>query len=238
MTYLADARIVLTAAESSHIRTTLGALAYDPPAARATSARCASLPTPRFPTGSSTRSIARRRRPPMRTARSRSTTADRRRRKGQPEVRGNRPLVQGRRVERERAGRVEHAGRRAVLDCARRPRAVNNLTPHKATARDYTGLSLRSNSIYIENAAQAHMPEGDTSPFALLLLGVRSEAGGGPYTRLADARRAAAAVAGRYRATMASTTSSACRTGGAGRATPRDNTDLSAVLSGRSMRRA
>ena len=30
MTYLADARIALTAAESAHIRQTLGALAYDP----------------------------------------------------------------------------------------------------------------------------------------------------------------------------------------------------------------
>ena len=66
----------------------------------------------------------------------------------------------------------------------------NNLTPHKATARDYTGSAEVELDFHIENAAQAHMPEGDTSPFALLLLGVRSEAGGGPYTRLADARRA------------------------------------------------
>ncbi|WP_249214391.1 hypothetical protein [Burkholderia cenocepacia] len=74
MTYLADERIALTAVESAHIRTTLGALDYDLPAAPVISARSASLPTTRFLTGSSTHSIGRRRRPPTRTARSRSTT--------------------------------------------------------------------------------------------------------------------------------------------------------------------
>jgi L-asparagine oxygenase len=68
---------------------------------------------------------------------------------------------------------------------------VNNLTPHKDNAKDYTGLGSDVElDFHIENAALAHMPEGDTSPMALLLLGVRGEQGTGPCTRLADARHA------------------------------------------------
>jgi L-asparagine oxygenase len=69
---------------------------------------------------------------------------------------------------------------------------VNNLTPHRHAAREYTGLGSDVElDFHTENAAQAHMPEGDTSPLALLLLGIRGEPGGtGPLTRVADARAA------------------------------------------------
>jgi hypothetical protein len=67
---------------------------------------------------------------------------------------------------------------------------VNNLTPHKHTAHEYTGLGSEVElDFHTENAAQAHMPEGDTSPLALLLLGIRTEPGvDGPKTHVADAR--------------------------------------------------
>ncbi|SEK40646.1 Taurine catabolism dioxygenase TauD, TfdA family [Variovorax sp. YR750] len=115
---------------------------------------------------------------------------------------------------------------------------VNNLTPHKHTRNDYTGLGSEVElDFHIENAAQAFMPEGDTSPLALLLLGLRAAPEGedrGPFTRVADARLALArlsdedleALYGRnfiirvpYRWRGATPT-------------PRDNTDLSPVLSG------
>ncbi|MDC9583435.1 TauD/TfdA family dioxygenase, partial [Xenorhabdus sp. PR6a] len=68
---------------------------------------------------------------------------------------------------------------------------VNNLTPHKETTRQFTGLGSEVElDFHIENAAQAYMPEGDTSPFALLLLGIRNEPEGGPFTRISDCRRA------------------------------------------------
>lgn len=68
---------------------------------------------------------------------------------------------------------------------------VNNLTPHKETAKDFTGLGSEVElDFHIENAAQAFMPEGDTSPLALILLGVRGELHGGPMTRISDCRRA------------------------------------------------
>ncbi|RQZ59999.1 TauD/TfdA family dioxygenase [Burkholderia sp. Bp9004] len=71
---------------------------------------------------------------------------------------------------------------------------INNLTPHLHTARDYTGLgSLVELDFHTENAAQAHMPYGDTSPIALILLGIRQQAGDGePETHLSDARKALA----------------------------------------------
>lgn len=112
---------------------------------------------------------------------------------------------------------------------------VNNLTPHKEFARAYTGLGSEVElDFHIENAAQAHMPEGDTSPFALMLLGVRGEMGGGPATRLADARRALRLLSeqdieclcGRHFIIRVP-----YRWRGA-TPTPRDNTDLAAVLSG------
>jgi L-asparagine oxygenase len=69
---------------------------------------------------------------------------------------------------------------------------VNNLTPHKHTTHEYTGLGSEVElDFHTENAAQAHMPEGDTSPLALLLLGIRTEPGvPGPKTHVADAREA------------------------------------------------
>lgn len=68
---------------------------------------------------------------------------------------------------------------------------VNNLTPHKENTKDYTGLGSEVElDFHIENAAQAFMPEGDTSPLALILLGVRGEPHGGPMTRISDCRRA------------------------------------------------
>lgn len=115
---------------------------------------------------------------------------------------------------------------------------VNNLTPHKESAQEFTGLGSEVElDFHIENAAQAHMPEGDTSPFALLLLGVRSEPGGGPLTRVADCRRALKRMTQEdleylygknyiirvpYRWRDAT-------------ARPRDNTDLSPILSGPSV---
>lgn len=66
---------------------------------------------------------------------------------------------------------------------------VNNLTPHKEAAKEFTGLGSEVElDFHIENAAQAYMPEGDTSPLALILLGVRGEPLGGPQTRISDCR--------------------------------------------------
>lgn len=68
---------------------------------------------------------------------------------------------------------------------------VNNLTPHKDKATDFTGLgSAVELDFHIENAAQVYQPEGDTSPFALMLLGVREDAKAKPLTRISDAREA------------------------------------------------
>ncbi|CAE6868126.1 hypothetical protein R75461_08410 [Paraburkholderia nemoris] len=69
---------------------------------------------------------------------------------------------------------------------------INNLTPHLHKASEYTGLgSLVELDFHTENAAQAHMPNGDTSPIALILLGIRQQSGGGePETHLSDARKA------------------------------------------------
>lgn len=68
---------------------------------------------------------------------------------------------------------------------------VNNLTSHKQHTSEFTGLGSDVElDFHIENAAQVHMSGGDTSPFALLLLGIRNEPEGGPLTRVADARRA------------------------------------------------
>ncbi|HDU4042418.1 TPA: TauD/TfdA family dioxygenase [Klebsiella aerogenes] len=68
---------------------------------------------------------------------------------------------------------------------------VNNLTPHQEHAHEFTGLGSEVElDLHIENAAQAWMPEGDTSPFALILLGIRGEPDGGPLTHVTDTRRA------------------------------------------------
>ncbi|MCP1204113.1 TauD/TfdA family dioxygenase [Pantoea sp. B550] len=112
---------------------------------------------------------------------------------------------------------------------------VNNLTPHKEAAKEFTGLGSEVElDFHIENAAQAYMPEGDTSPLALILLGVRGEPLGGPQTRISDCRRALEKLSEEdikhlygknfiirvpYRWRGAS-------------AEPRDNTDLSPILSG------
>lgn len=112
---------------------------------------------------------------------------------------------------------------------------VNNLTPHKEFAHAYTGLGSEVElDFHIENAAQAHMTEGDTSPFALMLLGVRAEPGGGPATRLADARRALRLLSERdieYLYGRHFIIRVPYRWRGA-TPKPRDNTDLAAVLSG------
>ena len=112
---------------------------------------------------------------------------------------------------------------------------VNNLTPHKETAHEFTGLGSEVElDFHIENAAQAHMPEGDTSPFALLLLGVRAEPDGGPLTRVADCRRALALMSDEdidYLYGKHYIIRVPYRWRGA-TPTPRDNTDLSPILSG------
>lgn len=112
---------------------------------------------------------------------------------------------------------------------------VNNLTPHKEAALEFTGLGSEVElDFHIENAAQAHMPDGDTSPFALLLLGVRREPVAGPLTRVADCRLALASLSeedidylyGRHYIIRVP-----YRWRGA-TSMVRDNTDLSPVLSG------
>ncbi|WP_272524936.1 TauD/TfdA family dioxygenase [Providencia sp. PROV196] len=68
---------------------------------------------------------------------------------------------------------------------------VNNLTPHPDATKEYTGLGSEVElDFHIENAAQAHMPEGDTSPLFLMLLGIRTDIDNGPFTRIADMRNA------------------------------------------------
>jgi L-asparagine oxygenase len=113
---------------------------------------------------------------------------------------------------------------------------INNLTPHLRNARDYTGLgSLVELDFHTENAAQAHMPYGDTSPIALLLLGIRRQSGDDePETHLADSRQALSLLSDddirylrerhfiirvpyRWRGTMSG---------------PQDNTDLCSIVSG------
>ncbi|PCE29706.1 TauD/TfdA family dioxygenase [Burkholderia ubonensis] len=112
---------------------------------------------------------------------------------------------------------------------------VNNLTPHKENAQEYTGLGSDVElDFHIENAAQVHMPEGDTSPSALLLLGVRAEPGGGPMTRLADARKALRLLSPEdidqlYKNNYIIRVPYRWR---GATSTPRDNTDLRPILSG------
>lgn len=66
---------------------------------------------------------------------------------------------------------------------------VNNLTPHKDKINDFTGLGSGVElDFHIENAAQVYQEEGDTSPFVLVLLGVREDTNAQPMTRLSDAR--------------------------------------------------
>lgn len=72
------------------------------------------------------------------------------------------------------------------------PKLVNDLVPHPEAVGEYTGngsdLEL---DLHTENAFQAHDSRGDTSPLALLLLGVRGDpCGVGPKTWVADARQA------------------------------------------------
>lgn len=68
---------------------------------------------------------------------------------------------------------------------------VNNLTPQREKAKDFTGLgSSVELDFHIENAAQVYQTEGDTSPFALMLLGVRADLVAQPLTRISDARQA------------------------------------------------
>jgi len=71
---------------------------------------------------------------------------------------------------------------------------VNNLTPHLEHSNEFTGLGSQVElDFHIENAAQHYLSTGDISPLALILLGIRSQAGvPGPLTRLADSRLALA----------------------------------------------
>lgn len=113
---------------------------------------------------------------------------------------------------------------------------VNNLVPHKENAQEYTGLGSEVElDFHIENAAQAFMQEGDTSPQALLLLGLRGAPdGAGPLTRVSDARLALARLSdedleqlyGRHYIIRVP-----YRWRGA-TPTPRDNTELCPIVSG------
>ncbi|MCS4249424.1 TauD/TfdA family dioxygenase [Pseudomonas sp. BIGb0164] len=69
---------------------------------------------------------------------------------------------------------------------------VNDLTPRCTSAMDYTGLGSEVElDFHIENAAQIYDVRGDTSPLALLLLGVRKDPKkAGPKTLISDARDA------------------------------------------------
>lgn len=72
------------------------------------------------------------------------------------------------------------------------PKLVNDLVPHLEAIGEYTGngsdLEL---DLHTENAYQAYDTRGDTSPLALMLLGVRSDPeGNGPMTWVSDAREA------------------------------------------------
>lgn len=69
---------------------------------------------------------------------------------------------------------------------------VNNLIPHRNSKMEYTGLGSEVElDFHIENAAQVDDIKGDTSPLALLLLGVRKDPQvEGPKTLIADSREA------------------------------------------------
>ncbi len=69
---------------------------------------------------------------------------------------------------------------------------VNNLTPQKNTANDYSGLGSEVElDFHIENAALKYMSDDDCSPYGMFLLGIRKDDGGiNPKTFVADARKA------------------------------------------------
>ncbi|HCJ7369175.1 TPA: TauD/TfdA family dioxygenase [Enterobacter hormaechei subsp. xiangfangensis] len=112
---------------------------------------------------------------------------------------------------------------------------VNNLTPHKEKSTDFTGLgSSVELDFHIENAAQVYQEEGDTSPFALMLMGVREDSVSKPKTRISDARVALKMLSEDdidvlRQALYVIKVPHRWRTA---TATPRDNTGLVPVLSG------
>lgn len=69
---------------------------------------------------------------------------------------------------------------------------VNNLIPCQAAKLEYTGLGSEVElDFHIENAAQIYDSQGDTSPLALLLIGVRKDPNvKSPKTLIADSRKA------------------------------------------------
>jgi alpha-ketoglutarate-dependent taurine dioxygenase len=72
------------------------------------------------------------------------------------------------------------------------PKLVNDLVPHPEAATEYTGNGSEVElDLHTENAFQAYDVRGDTSPLALMLLGVRGDPyATGPNTWVADAREA------------------------------------------------
>ncbi|POA50079.1 oxygenase [Pseudomonas sp. MPR-ANC1] len=76
------------------------------------------------------------------------------------------------------------------------PKLVNDLVPHPEAATEYTGNGSEVElDLHTENAFQTYDSRGDTSPLALLLLGVRSDPHTeGPKTWVADAREALKAL--------------------------------------------
>lgn len=72
------------------------------------------------------------------------------------------------------------------------PKLVNDLVPHPEAITDYTGNGSEVElDLHTENAFQAYNLCGDTSPLALMLLGVRGDpCTSGPKTWVADAREA------------------------------------------------
>lgn len=112
---------------------------------------------------------------------------------------------------------------------------VNNLTPHKEKASDYTGLgSAVELDFHIENAAQVYQEEGDTSPFVLILLGVREDTQAKPLTRISDARKALKQLSADDIAVLRerSFIIKVPHRWRSATVTPRDNTELVPVVSG------
>lgn len=112
---------------------------------------------------------------------------------------------------------------------------VNNLTPHKEKVGDYTGLgSSVELDFHIENAAQVFQPEGDTSPFALMLLGIREDHMAHPLTRISDARQALKRLSAEDIAALRehSFIIKVPHRWRSATVTPRDNTGLVPIISG------
>jgi hypothetical protein len=72
------------------------------------------------------------------------------------------------------------------------PKLVNDLVPHPQAANEYNGNGSEVElDLHTENAFQTYDARGDTSPLALMLLGLRADPNtAGPKTWVVDAREA------------------------------------------------